>query len=124
MDKSQTTVFRVLKKVEPFIKDVSIEILPSFEKKLNFLNKNKNYPINNSIEFYIEDSLDKEYYEDITKEFLEKVRNIRNDISLIDSFNIYFFQLLNSPLQNDEIRNKKDTITYFQKLVNKCFKHE
>tara|TARA_A100001035_G_scaffold189922_1_gene151627 strand:+ start:47 stop:1597 length:1551 start_codon:yes stop_codon:yes gene_type:complete len=124
VDKSQTTIFRVLKKVEPFIKDVSIEILPSFEKKLNFLNKNKNYPINNSIEFYIKDSLDKEYYEDITKEFLEKVRNIRNDISLIDSFNIYFFQLLNGPLQNDEIRNKKDSITYFQKLVNNYFKHE
>ncbi len=124
VDKSQTTVFRVLKKVEPFIEDVSIEILPSFEKKLIFLNKNKNYPLNNSIEFYIEDFIDKEYYEDITKKFLEKVRNIRNDISLIDSFNNYFFQLLTCPLQDDEIRNKKDSITYFQKLVMNYFKYE
>ena len=67
---------------------------------------------------------DKEYYEDITKKFLEKVRNIRNDISLIDSFNNYFFQLLTCPLQDDEIRNKKDSITYFQKLVMNYFKYE
>ena len=122
--KSQTTVFRVLKEVEPFIEDISIEILPSFEKRLISLDNNKNYPIRNSIEFYIKETLDKEFFEDIIKEFLDKVRIIRKEISLIDSFNEYFFQLLTSPLLDVEIRNKKDSLTYFQKLVSLYFKYE
>jgi len=115
---SQTSVFRILK-VKPFINDICIEILPSFEKKLNYFKKvktlNKDHLIKSKFQ-----NLDKEYLIEVLKEFSKKISNIRNNTREIDSYNEYFYNILTSPSKSDSIKKS----TYFQELVRNYFKNE
>jgi len=119
--KSQTTVFRELKEVKSFISDICLEILPCFEKKLNLFNTKKSFNKNDYKKSKFQ-NFDKEYLKEILKEFSQKIRNIRNEPSEIDSYNDYFYEVLTSPSKSDSMKYKKSS--YFQELVRKYFENE
>ena len=120
----QTTVFRFLKGLDPFLKDVCLEVIPRFEKKLNLLYKNKNYLHNSFLEFHLDKPLDEETLIDTIKELLELIKNSKTDIKYIEYLNEYCYKLLTRPNSNVEIKNKKNSITFFQELVIEYLKNE
>ncbi len=118
----QTKVCRFLQEIDSFIKDVCIEVIPSFEKKLNLLYKNKNYLNNSYLEFNLDKPLDRLTFNRMIKELLELIKNSKNDIIYIDFLNDYCYKLLTSPNSNAEIKNKRKSTTFFQELVINYFK--
>tara|TARA_B100001248_G_C27322528_1_gene427452 strand:- start:470 stop:1081 length:612 start_codon:yes stop_codon:yes gene_type:complete len=120
----QTKVFRFLKGLDPFLKDVCIEVIPRFEKKLNLLYKNKNYLLNSFLEFHLDKPLDEGILIGTIKELLELIKNSKTDIKYIEYLNEYCYELLTRPNSNVEIKNKKNSITFFQELVIDYLKNE
>ena len=104
-----------------FINDICLEILPCFEKKLNLFNTKKSFNKNDYKKSKFQ-NFDKEYLKEILKEFSQKIRNIRNEPSEIDSYNDYFYEVLTSPSKSDSMKYKKSS--YFQELVRKYFENE
>ena len=122
---TQTKVFRFLNFLkDPFLKDVCIEVIPRFEKKLKLLSKNKNYLLNSYLEFHLDKPLDEGTLSATIKELLEIIKNSRTDIKYIEYLNQYCYKLLTSPSSNVEIKNKKNSITFFQELVIDYLKNE
>ena len=120
----QTKVFRFLKELDPFIKDVCIEVIPRFEKKLNLLYKNKNYLHNSFLEFHLDKPLDEITLVETIKELLELIKNSKTDIKYIEYLNEYCYELLTRPNSNVEIKNKKNSISFFQELVIEYLNNE
>ena len=80
--------------------------------------------LNSFLEFNLDKPLDEVILIGTIKELLDLIKNSKTDIKYIEYLNEYCYELLTRPNSNVEIKNKKNSITFFQELVIDYLKNE